>query len=119
MMINSDDATARNLLSYKPRLLSLLIGALQTETDTCNIQLLLGRFLSTYVLHNLVSWALIPSLSVSAAAMLNVIHDSAAAEHPPTSPEPAPVCSQCKPNTLPPFFLTDEIVSYQLHIYYS
>ncbi|MED6285584.1 hypothetical protein CHARACLAT_030707, partial [Characodon lateralis] len=68
MMMSSDDALAGHLLSYKPCLLSLLIGALQTET-TFNIQLLL-------------------------AAVLNVVHDLAAAEAPTTSPEPAELSSQ-------------------------
>ncbi|XP_027858212.1 ral GTPase-activating protein subunit beta isoform X2 [Xiphophorus couchianus] len=63
LMMGCEDATAGDVLSFKPRLRSLLIGALQTETDTCNIQLLL-------------------------AAMLNVVHDSAAAEAPPPSPDP-------------------------------
>ncbi|XP_017158752.1 ral GTPase-activating protein subunit beta isoform X2 [Poecilia reticulata] len=63
LMMGCEDATAGTFLSYKLRLRSLLIGALQTETDTCNIQLLL-------------------------AAILNVVHDSAAAEAPPPSPDP-------------------------------
>ncbi|XP_014873813.1 ral GTPase-activating protein subunit beta-like isoform X2 [Poecilia latipinna] len=63
LMMGCEDATAGNFLSYKLRLHSLLIGALQIETDTCNIQLLL-------------------------AAILNVVHDSAAAEAPPPSPHP-------------------------------
>ncbi|XP_023209321.1 ral GTPase-activating protein subunit beta-like isoform X1 [Xiphophorus maculatus] len=63
LMMGCEDATAGDFLSFKPRLCSLLIGALQIETDTCNIQLLL-------------------------AAMLNVVHDSAAAEAPPPSPDP-------------------------------
>ncbi|XP_037831473.1 ral GTPase-activating protein subunit beta isoform X3 [Kryptolebias marmoratus] len=49
----ASDVTGGNFLCLKHRLFSLLIGALQTETDTCNIQLLLS-------------------------AMLNVVHDSAA-----------------------------------------
>ncbi|XP_015257954.1 PREDICTED: ral GTPase-activating protein subunit beta-like [Cyprinodon variegatus] len=64
LMMVTSEAKASNFLSYKPRLLSLLIGALQTETDTWNIQLLL-------------------------AAALNAVHDLAAAEAPPTSSESA------------------------------
>ncbi|KAM4582558.1 ral GTPase-activating protein subunit beta [Fundulus diaphanus] len=60
----TSDVKAGNFLFYKPRLLSLLIGSLQTETDTYNIQLLL-------------------------AAMLNEVHDSAAAEASHTSSGPA------------------------------
>nr|XP_024658604.1 ral GTPase-activating protein subunit beta isoform X5 [Maylandia zebra] len=51
----SADAATSTLLLLKPRLISVLIGALQTEADTCNIQLLL-------------------------AAMLNLIQDSAVLE---------------------------------------
>ncbi|KAL3997027.1 hypothetical protein ACER0C_009683 [Sarotherodon galilaeus] len=51
----SADAATGTLLSLKPRLISVLIGALQTEADTCNIQLLL-------------------------AAMLNLVQDSAVLE---------------------------------------
>ncbi|XP_014195181.2 ral GTPase-activating protein subunit beta [Haplochromis burtoni] len=51
----SADAATGTLLLLKPRLISVLIGALQTEADTCNIQLLL-------------------------AAMLNLIQDSAVLE---------------------------------------
>ncbi|XP_043978083.1 ral GTPase-activating protein subunit beta-like isoform X2 [Gambusia affinis] len=63
LMMGCEDATAGDFLSYKPRLCSLLIGALQTETDSSNIQLLL-------------------------ATILNVVHDMAAAEAPPPSPDP-------------------------------
>ncbi|MEQ2250036.1 hypothetical protein ILYODFUR_035781, partial [Ilyodon furcidens] len=62
MMMSSDDALAGHLLSYKPRLLSLLIGALQTETATFNIQLLLGQFLLADLLHGFISWSLITFL---------------------------------------------------------
>ena len=40
---SGDDVTAGNFLSLKPRLRSILIGALQTETDTTNTQILLGQ----------------------------------------------------------------------------
>ncbi|XP_061584117.1 ral GTPase-activating protein subunit beta [Cololabis saira] len=44
--LNADDVTAGNFLSLRPRLISLLIGALQTETNTCNTQLLLAAALN-------------------------------------------------------------------------
>ncbi|KAM9314681.1 ral GTPase-activating protein subunit beta-like isoform 3-T4 [Pholidichthys leucotaenia] len=44
--IASDDVTPTSFLSLKPRLIGILIGALQTETDTYNTQLLLGAMLS-------------------------------------------------------------------------
>ncbi|KAM4588066.1 ral GTPase-activating protein subunit beta-like [Odontesthes bonariensis] len=44
--LNADDVTAGNFLSLKPRLLNLLIGALQTEMDISNIQLILAAMLN-------------------------------------------------------------------------
>ncbi|KAM6927877.1 ral GTPase-activating protein subunit beta [Xenentodon cancila] len=44
--LNADGVTAGNFLSLKPRLISLLIGALQTETNTRNTQLLLAATLN-------------------------------------------------------------------------
>jgi len=38
-----DDVTGGSFLSLKPRLIAVLIGALQTETDTSNTQILLGQ----------------------------------------------------------------------------
>lgn len=38
----STDDTAGNFLSLKPRLTSVLIGALHTETDASNTQIILG-----------------------------------------------------------------------------
>ncbi|XP_039654300.1 ral GTPase-activating protein subunit beta isoform X2 [Perca fluviatilis] len=43
---SGDDVTAGNFLSLKPRLRSILIGALQTETDTTNTQILLAAMLN-------------------------------------------------------------------------
>ncbi|KAM3620922.1 uncharacterized protein V6R79_003686 [Siganus canaliculatus] len=53
--VRGDDVTAGNFLSLKPRLISILIGALHTETDASNTQMLL-------------------------AAMLNLVQDSAMVE---------------------------------------
>ncbi|TDH13706.1 hypothetical protein EPR50_G00032890 [Perca flavescens] len=43
---SGDDVTAGNFLSLKPRLRSILIGALQMETDTTNTQILLAAMLN-------------------------------------------------------------------------
>ncbi|KAF7643481.1 hypothetical protein LDENG_00238590 [Lucifuga dentata] len=43
---NSNDATTVNILSLKPRLLNVLFGALQTETDSTNTQMLLAAMLN-------------------------------------------------------------------------
>ncbi|XP_056294569.1 ral GTPase-activating protein subunit beta isoform X3 [Pseudoliparis swirei] len=40
-----DDVTGGSFLSLKPRLIAVLIGALQTETDTSNTQILLASML--------------------------------------------------------------------------
>ncbi|XP_038552371.1 ral GTPase-activating protein subunit beta isoform X2 [Micropterus salmoides] len=42
----SDDVTAGSFLSLEPRLISVLIGALQMETDTCNTQIILAAMLT-------------------------------------------------------------------------
>lgn len=39
---HSTDDTAGNFLSLKPRLVSVLIGALHTEADASNTQIILG-----------------------------------------------------------------------------
>lgn len=41
--LGTDDA-AGDFLSLRPRLHSVLIGALHTETDTTNTQMILGQF---------------------------------------------------------------------------
>ncbi|XP_070758296.1 ral GTPase-activating protein subunit beta-like [Enoplosus armatus] len=43
---SGDDVTAGSFLSLKPRLISVLIGALQTETDTSNTQIILAAMLN-------------------------------------------------------------------------
>ncbi|XP_068450692.1 ral GTPase-activating protein subunit beta-like [Clinocottus analis] len=43
---NGDDVTGSSFLSLKPRLIAVLIGALQTETDTSNTQILLAAMLN-------------------------------------------------------------------------
>ncbi|XP_035517741.1 ral GTPase-activating protein subunit beta-like [Morone saxatilis] len=43
---NGDDVTAGGFLSLKPHLLSVLIGALHTETDASNTQIILGAMLN-------------------------------------------------------------------------
>ncbi|CAJ1051212.1 ral GTPase-activating protein subunit beta-like [Xyrichtys novacula] len=44
--LSGDDITAGNFLSLKPRLISVLMGALQTETDTFNTQIILSVILN-------------------------------------------------------------------------
>ncbi|XP_072237438.1 ral GTPase-activating protein subunit beta [Leuresthes tenuis] len=44
--LNADDVTAGKFLSLKPHLINLLIGALQTEMDISNIQLILAAMLN-------------------------------------------------------------------------
>ncbi|KAM9361398.1 ral GTPase-activating protein subunit beta [Symphorus nematophorus] len=44
--LSGDDVTAGNFLSLKPRLISVLIGALHTETDASNTQILLAAILN-------------------------------------------------------------------------
>ncbi|KAF3690357.1 Ral GTPase-activating protein subunit beta p170 [Channa argus] len=41
--ISGNDFTATSFLSLKPRLFSVLVGALQTETDASNTQVILGQ----------------------------------------------------------------------------
>ncbi|XP_037623458.1 ral GTPase-activating protein subunit beta-like isoform X3 [Sebastes umbrosus] len=43
---SGDDVTAGSFLSLKPRLIGVLIGALQTETNTSNTQLILAAMLN-------------------------------------------------------------------------
>ncbi|TKS65283.1 Ral GTPase-activating protein subunit beta p170 [Collichthys lucidus] len=43
---SGDDVTAGNFLSLKPRFISVLIGALHTETDATNTQIILGVMLN-------------------------------------------------------------------------
>ncbi|XP_027134728.1 ral GTPase-activating protein subunit beta-like isoform X2 [Larimichthys crocea] len=43
---SGDDVTAGNFLSLKPRLISVLIGALHTESDATNTQIILGVMLN-------------------------------------------------------------------------
>ncbi|KAG8007218.1 Ral GTPase-activating protein subunit beta [Nibea albiflora] len=43
---SGDDVTAGNFVSLKPRLISILIGALHTETDATNTQIILGVMLN-------------------------------------------------------------------------
>ncbi|XP_031705975.1 ral GTPase-activating protein subunit beta [Anarrhichthys ocellatus] len=43
---NGDDVTGGSFLSLKPRLIGVLIGALQTETDTSNTQIILAAMLN-------------------------------------------------------------------------
>lgn len=47
---NRDDVTGGSFLSLKARLIGVLIGALQTETDTSNTQIILGQML---IIHSL------------------------------------------------------------------
>ncbi|XP_041638494.1 ral GTPase-activating protein subunit beta-like [Cheilinus undulatus] len=44
--LSGDDIAAGSFLSMKPRLLSVLLGALQTETDTLNTQTILSAMLN-------------------------------------------------------------------------
>ncbi|XP_062419956.1 ral GTPase-activating protein subunit beta [Pungitius pungitius] len=44
--LNRDDVTGGSFLSLKPRLIGVLIGALQTETDTSNTQIILAAVLN-------------------------------------------------------------------------
>ncbi|KAM8917363.1 ral GTPase-activating protein subunit beta-like isoform 2-T2 [Spinachia spinachia] len=44
--LNRDDVTRGSFLSLKPRLIRVLIGALQTETDTLNTQIILAAVLN-------------------------------------------------------------------------
>lgn len=53
-----DEVTAGSSMSLKPRLLTVLIGALQTETDATNTQIILGQFLILNSVYTLKSLAL-------------------------------------------------------------
>lgn len=48
------EVPAGSFMSLKPRLLTVLIGALQTETDTTNTQIILGQLLILNSVYTLV-----------------------------------------------------------------